>query len=342
MLVSEHSLGLSAKSARLSERMIDDAAWITYPLHLVVGIIKTFVYTLLAILVFFFAVARWMLNAHDERADITKNFAKEQTIYRVNTASNTVSLHKQGVKTDCSYLDKNGKLEKWCENPVDAAVFQQAFSGAADNGNEIKHQPWFNFDWLADKSDVFGWAYIWASHNVDALKFELFHYGVQHAVVNAPVVYMSFLQVADYELPSPANAQHNWYTGMCLVSDPCTQADFLPRNTSIWYDLFAPELTDNQERAVKALNATGNPEFWIAAAHANGVYGKDDDFARAAAANKAKLDADFSYETTPAESFAHEVEVGIACYVLFYIFIGLWIARRVRKARRKCAHSQAN
>jgi hypothetical protein len=106
-------------------------------------------------------------------------------------------------------------------------------------------------------------------------------------MITHSTMFSTFLpfQTADYELKSPANAQHNWCTGMCLVSDPCTQADFLPRNTSIWYNLIAPELTDNQERAVKALNATGTPEFWIAAAHANGVYDQDAEIAQAAAAS---------------------------------------------------------
>jgi hypothetical protein len=49
-------------------------------------------------------------------------------------------------------------------------------------------------------------------------------------------------------------------------------------------------LTDNQEQAVKTLNATGTPEFWIATAHGNGVYGKDMEIAQAATANKARLD----------------------------------------------------
>jgi hypothetical protein len=37
---------------------------------------------------------------------------------------------------------------------------------------------------------------------------------------------------------------------------------------------------------VNALYATGTPEFWIAAAHANGIYSKDADFAAAAKDNQ--------------------------------------------------------
>ena len=44
------NLGLSSTSTQQLERMIDDAAWITYPLHMVVGIIKDLVYVLFLIL----------------------------------------------------------------------------------------------------------------------------------------------------------------------------------------------------------------------------------------------------------------------------------------------------
>ncbi len=44
------------------ERMIDDAAWTTYPLHMVVGVIKTFAYTALAILCLVFPCASGCLR----------------------------------------------------------------------------------------------------------------------------------------------------------------------------------------------------------------------------------------------------------------------------------------
>ena len=81
--MNTNKLGLPRTSNTQLERMIDDAAWITYPLHLVVGLLKTFVYTLLfigfLILVFFV----WMFTAHDNRAELTKNFVSEQSVYRV-------------------------------------------------------------------------------------------------------------------------------------------------------------------------------------------------------------------------------------------------------------------
>ena len=47
------NLGLSSTSTRQLERMIDDAAWLTYPLHLAAGILKTFVYGFLFIVAIF-------------------------------------------------------------------------------------------------------------------------------------------------------------------------------------------------------------------------------------------------------------------------------------------------
>ena len=106
---------------------------------------------------------------------------------------------------------------------------------------------------------------------------------------NAPVVLVSFLERTDENKMDPANAQYNWYTGMCLAGADCTNADFVPRNDSIWYDAITPQLTANQNAAVKTLYATATPEFWIAAAHANGIYDKDMEFANYAAEMRADL-----------------------------------------------------
>jgi hypothetical protein len=119
-----------------------------------------------------------------------------------------------------------------------------------------------------------------------------------------------------------------------LASDNCADEDFVPRNTSIFYDAIGPQVTANQDATLKALNATGTPEFWIAAAHANGIYGKDAETAQAAAGNKAKLDRNFSYSESPSEEFAHEVEAGIFCYFAFIGFFGVWIASRTYKFNR--------
>ena len=308
--MNTNNLGLSTMATGQLERMIDDAAWLTYPLHLAVGIIKTFVYAVLAILCFVFAVCLWMFTAKDSRAELIKDFAKDQSIYRVDTATNAVTLHKAG------------------EQRMDENVVRTAFSGAADNGEFIKHPAWFDHNWLCEKSDVFGWAYIRASHNVAALKAELTEAEVKTPAINAPVVYVSFLEM---NVEAARAIQGNWYTGICLESANCTKRDFLPRNDSIYADVAAPQVTANQEAAIDALYATGTPEFWIAAAHANGIYDRDAVFAKAAAVNKAKLDRDFSYSETPSEEFAHEVEVGIGCYVAFIVFIGVWIARRTYK-----------
>jgi len=94
--MNTNNLGLSTIATAQIERMIDDAAWLTYPLHLAVGIIKTFVYTFLAILCFVFAVCLWMFTAKDNRAELIKDFAKDQSIYRVDTATNAVTVEREG------------------------------------------------------------------------------------------------------------------------------------------------------------------------------------------------------------------------------------------------------
>src|SRR5271157_1318141 len=241
--MSTNSLGLSSTSTRQMERMIDDAAWLTYPMHMVVGIIKTFVYTALAILCFIFAVCLWMFTAKDQRAEQIKDFAKDQSIYRVDTATNAVTLHKAG------------------DQRMGDDAIRTAFSGASDNGEFIKNPKWFDHNWLGEKSDVFGWAYIRASHNVAALRAELEESGVKTPAINAPVVYVSFLEM---NIEAARAVQGNWYTGICLASSNCTKRDFLPRNDSIYADVKAPQVTVNQAAAIAALNATGTPEFWIA------------------------------------------------------------------------------
>lgn len=307
--------GLSPLATGQLEQMISDASWLTYPLHVVVGVIKTFVYTALAILCFIFVVGLWMFTAHDERAALIKDLAKDQSIYRVDTATNAVTVQKAG------------------EQQMDETVIGTAFSGAADNGEFIKHPAWFDHNWLGEKSDVFGWAYIRGSHNVVALRAELEESGVKTPVINAPVVYVSFLEM---NIEAARAVQGNWYTGICLESANCTKRDFLPRNTSIYADAVGTQVTANQDAAIKALYATGTREFWIAAAHANDIYDRDMLFAHAALRNKAKLDRDFSYSETPSEEFTHEVEVSIVCYFAFIGFFGVWIARRTCKFNHSC------
>ncbi len=297
--MNTNNLRLSSTSTGQLERMIDDAAWLTYPLHLVVGVIKTFIYTFLAILCFIFAVCLWMFTAKDQRAEQIKDFAKDQSIYRVDTATNVVSLYKAGAQR------------------MGNDAISTAFSGASDNGEFIKNPKWFDQNWLGEKSDVFGWAYIRASHNVVALRAELEEAGVKTPAINAPVVYISFLEM---NVEAARAIQGNWYTGICLASAKCTKRDFLPRNTSIFHDAVAPQVTANQDAAIKALYATGTPEFWIATAHANGITDMDAVFAQAATLNKAKLDREFSYRETPSEEFAHEVEIGVVCYFAFIGF----------------------
>lgn len=309
--------------------MIDDAAWVTYPLHLAVGIVKTFLFILLLIGAVMLYTGEWMFTAHDDRADLIQNFNREQTIYRVNTADCGVSIAKAG------------------EFAVDKDTFDSVFKCFAGSDSQLKHTTWWDHNWLAEKSDMFQSAYITASYNIAALNYTIssvragreissFRYAGIHwnsyvKIPNAPIVNIAFLRRTDRSLIVPAGSLYNWFTGMCLASANCVDKDYLPRNNSIYADAIYHQVTPNQAAALKALYATGTPDFWIAAADANGIYGKDALIASYAEQNKAELANDIlRHLPTPEEDFIHEMEIaGLGC-VTFLGLIGFWIARRAR------------
>jgi hypothetical protein len=315
--MNTNNRGLSTMANGQLERMIDDAAWITYPLHLVVGLLKTFVYTLLFISFLVLVFFVWMFTAHDDRAELTKNFINEQFIYRVSFVNKTTypTVAKLGINGDST------------ENLV---------WGCPQDSKDLKATATLGLgDWLPEKSDVFQSAYIAASCNMVSLterlkdaKGDLNHFP---DMPNAPVVLVSFLERTDENKLNPARAQYNWYTGMCLAGADCTNADFVPRNDSIWYDAITPQLTANQNAAVKTLYATATPEFWIAAAHANGIYDKDAEFAYYAADEKADLAKKLRHRTSSSEEFVHEVEIGIGCYFAFVVLLCACFTRRTYK-----------
>ncbi len=193
----------------------------------------------------------------------------------------------------------------------------------------------FGDNWLAKKSDVFQSAYIAASCNMagltERLKEAKGDFNHLPDMPNAPVVLVSFLERTDDDQRNPAGAQYDWYTGMCLASAKCTDADFVPRNTSIFYDAVAPQMTKNQDAVVKALYATATPEFWIAAAHANGVYDKDMEFANYAVEMRADLAKKLRHQESSSEDFAHEVAFGAGCYFAFVVLLCACFTRRTYK-----------
>jgi hypothetical protein len=321
------NLGLSQKSTRQLSRLIDDAAWITYPAHLAVGIVKTFLFILLLIGAVILYTGKWMLTAHDDRADLIQNFSREQTIYRLNSADATISVVKAG------------------EFAVDKDTFASVFTGCENTDSSLKHTTWWERDWLNEKSDMFQAAYIRASRNIAALRstlgqvrdgrdfsfrwacFDAVIYGQGIKIPNAPVVNIAFLHRTDRELESPANALYNHFTGMCLASANCTDADYLPRNASIYADALYHQTTANQAAALKALYNTGSPDFWVETAHANGIY-DDALIASYARKNQEQLENDIlRHVPTYEEQFQHEAEIAIGCCLLFICGIGVLIAR---------------
>jgi hypothetical protein len=116
-----------------------------------------------------------------------------------------------------------------------------------------------------------------------------------------------------------------------MVNAKCTDSDFVPRNDSIWHDAVAPQMAPDQDAAVKALYATATPEFWIAAAHANGIYDKDSEFASYAADEGLDLAKKLLHRESSADEFAHEVEIGIGLYIAFVVLLCACFTRRTHK-----------
>lgn len=314
---------LSSKSIKQLERMIGDAAFLTYPLHFLAGMLQLLLVAIALIGVIIFGLFVWLFNSHDNRAELTKNFASEQAVYRVDLGQGT-RVMQSGPEF----------------NPDNVA---KAFGTCSDG--VLKHPTWSDDSWLAEKSDAFELAYISASRNLTALRYTLdtVRLGLPvyslsylcgstplHPVVipDAPVVEMSYLDITDDEIENPATYRGHWFTGMCLAGH-CAKEDFVPRNTSIFYDAVAPEMTDGQEAALKALYATGTPEFWIAAAHANGIYGKDSEIASYAAMEQAQLANDLRHKETPSEEFAHMVAYAIGICFLLLLAVGVYIYRSI-------------
>lgn len=329
--MNTNDLGLSTTATRQMERMIDDAAWISYPLHLAVGLIKDLVYVLFLISAVILAVGVWMFTAHDTRADLIKNFAAEQTIYRVDLATGKATVAKAG------YL-------------VQPADFAMSFNGCMGKDEQLKNTIWWDHNWLAEKSDMFQKSYIVASHNIAALRIAVsrarasqpvysFRYACTTAmdihsfvIPSAPVVDVAFLHRTDESIMDSANAKYNWFTGMCKAGADCSAADFSPRNDSIYMDAVTHQVTANQDAALKALSATGTPEFWIATAHANGVYGKDAIITALAEKNNDQLANDIlRHRLTDEEAFARWAYIAAFFVLLFITFIGVWVARRTHR-----------
>ncbi len=89
-------------SRRQINRIEEEVTAGTYPLHLVVGLLKTFVYTLLFISFLIPVFFVWMFTAHDQRAELTKNFVAEQSVYRVSfvNKSTYLVLVNRGINGD--------------------------------------------------------------------------------------------------------------------------------------------------------------------------------------------------------------------------------------------------
>ena len=105
---------------------------------------------------------------------------------------------------------------------------------------------------------------------------------------------------------------------------------------AIYAGVFKPQVTKNQDAALKALKATGTPEFWISAAHANGIYDKDAAFADYAVDGGLELAKKLRHQESSSDEFAHEVEIGIGLYIAFVVLLYACFTRRTYKFNHSC------
>jgi hypothetical protein len=85
-----------------------------------------------------------------------------------------------------------------------------------------------------------------------------------------------------------------------------------------------------------ALYARATPEFWIAAAHANGTYDKDAEFASYAADAPLDLAKKLCHQESSSDEFAQELEFGIGLYIAFIVLLYACFSRRKHKFNDFC------
>jgi hypothetical protein len=231
-----------------------------------------------------------MFTAKDQRADLIRDFPQRRAMYAIDFGQ----LDPVVSPTSVSYVPFRMRLESGLALSPEKS--REAFAYCFAGGNGLKNLRWDEDNWLSEKSDAFQRSYIAAARNIDALRLVLaalkagetpnignrvceptiagdaaFSNAYNSIVIpNAPKIYLAHVERTIHEDQFPADYRGNWFVGMCLASN-CKGRDLVPRNTSIWYDAIAPEMTEGQAQAIRAMDATGTPEFWIAAAHANGI-----------------------------------------------------------------------
>jgi len=207
----------------------------------------------------------------------------------------------------------------------------------------IQHIPtWLNRPispgwWLSSKANRFDWAYVKASYNMsklkDALQWELMgtDRGASGVVMpKAPVVLMSFMGCLYNCNTFNGVNDGDFFTGICLAGANCTSEDFLPRNDSIWLDLLYPQMTDNQDAAMDALDVTGTQKFWADAAQANGIDKNIIEEKRQLAQANLIDAAERKGMSTESETFIWEVAITIVILYALLVIICFIVVRVIR------------
>jgi hypothetical protein len=84
------------------------------------------------------------------------------------------------------------------------------------------------------------------------------------------------------------------------------------------------------------VNESNAREIRVCAAHANGIYNMDAEFAGYAAEQRLDLAKKLRHQESSSEEFLHEVEIGIGIYVAFVVLLCACFTRRTHKFNHSC------
>lgn len=337
------NLGLSPDATRKVERMVNDLAFVTYPAHLVIDGLRTVIYCFVAFALLVLSLCWWVVSTKSDRADLIHDFIVRQDVVVLDfgTSAEAAAPFTTTIKhlnTTDAYLVS--------DNLIATRKRELSEFLAYCNADNMHNPRWDDGqNWLSNKSDAMLAAYLTGARNIDALRLTLASLKAGEAVPatqacspttgssamlaayptivipNAPQVVVTRVAQTKYEDEFPANNwRKNWMTGICLAGN-CRRSDYSPRNTSIFYDVMKPQMFPHQQEAVDALNATGTPGFWLAAAHANGITDRDSQITSAALSNQAQTTAVLAHSMSADEQSMIVLQIAFVCVICLVVLL---------------------
>lgn len=337
------NLGLSKDATRKVERMVNDLAFVTYPAHLVIEGLRTVIYCFVIFTLLVLSFCWWMVSTKSSRADLTHDFILRQDVVVLDfgKSAGTDAPFTTTIKhlnTTDAYLVSDNLI---------ATRKRELSEFLAYCNTDGMHNPRWDDgqNWLSNKSDAMLAAYLTGARNIDALRLTLASLKAGEVTLasqacspttgssamlaayptivipNAPHVIVTRVAQTKYEDEFPANNyRKNWMTGICLAED-CRRSDYSPRNTSIFYDVMKPQMFPHQQEAIDALNTTGTPGFWLAAAHANGITDHDSEITAAALSNQSQVKAILAHSMSSDEQSMLVIQIMFVTFVCLIVLL---------------------